>query len=177
MAALAALPVLAALPAAAPAQEAEHPYAGLEAREIKALSTEEIAELRAGEGMGLALAAELNHYPGPRHVLALADSLGLSARQRADVEAVGDAMRARAVALGDSIVAAEAALDCAFAHGSIEEAELERHVAGIARLQGALRTVHLAAHLATRRLLSPEQVARYDALRGYAGGEPGEHAH
>ena len=33
--------------------------------------------------MGLALAAELNGYPGPSHVLELADKLELSAEQRA----------------------------------------------------------------------------------------------
>ena len=34
-------------------------------------------------GMGLALAAELNGYPGPAHVIELAKSLGLSEPQRA----------------------------------------------------------------------------------------------
>jgi hypothetical protein len=33
--------------------------------------------------MGLALAAELNGYPGPAHVIELAKSLGLSEPQRA----------------------------------------------------------------------------------------------
>ena len=50
------------------------PYVGLEAREIKALSEEQRQELLDGHGMGLALAAELNHYPGPKHVLELAPS-------------------------------------------------------------------------------------------------------
>ncbi|HEY0442316.1 MAG TPA: hypothetical protein VGD36_19780, partial [Xanthobacteraceae bacterium] len=60
------LPVLAILLAlAAPAAaQTQQPYAGLEARPVKALS-EQIADLRAGRGMGLALAAELNGYPGP----------------------------------------------------------------------------------------------------------------
>ena len=37
-----------------------------------------MADLRAGRGMGLALAAELNGYPGPAHVLELADKLDLA---------------------------------------------------------------------------------------------------
>jgi hypothetical protein len=45
--------------AAAPAQS-QQPYAGLEVRAIKALSEQQIADLRAGRGMSLALAAELN---------------------------------------------------------------------------------------------------------------------
>jgi hypothetical protein len=57
------------------------PYAGLEKRAIKALSDAQIADLRAEEGMGLALPAELNGYPGPVHVLELGDRLGLDAEQ------------------------------------------------------------------------------------------------
>ena len=54
---------------AAPAADPARPYAGLEGRRTKALSEEDAAGLLAGRGMGLALAAELNGYPGPLHVL------------------------------------------------------------------------------------------------------------
>ena len=64
----------------------QQPYAGLEARPIKALSEQQIADLRAGRGMGLALAAELNGYLGPMHALELADALDLSGQQRARMQ-------------------------------------------------------------------------------------------
>ena len=51
------------------------PYAGQQQRAVKALSEQQVADLRAGRGMGLALAAELNGYPGPLHVIELADKL------------------------------------------------------------------------------------------------------
>jgi hypothetical protein len=54
------------------------PYAGMQERPIKALSDQQLADLRAGRGGGLALAAELNGYPGPVHILELADQLNLS---------------------------------------------------------------------------------------------------
>ena len=55
-----AVPVLAAeMPAT--------PYAGQQARTIKALSDEEIAGLRNGEGMGMAKPAELNGCPRVQH--------------------------------------------------------------------------------------------------------------
>src|SRR5690242_3488719 len=63
-------------------------YAGMQAREIKALSDQQLAELRAGRGMGMALPAELNGYPGPVHVLELADALGLTPEQRERVRAL-----------------------------------------------------------------------------------------
>ena len=71
------LVMVVAMPAAAQTSG----YSGQEDREIKALSVEDTADLLAGRGMGAARAAELNHYPGPAHVLELREQLGLSAEQ------------------------------------------------------------------------------------------------
>ena len=67
---------------------AQSPYAGMQTRAVKALSDQQIADLRAGRGMGMALPAELNGYPGPAHVLELADKLELTPDQRASVQAL-----------------------------------------------------------------------------------------
>ena len=72
--------------ASAVAAIAQTPYAGMQSRPIKALSEQQVADLGAGRGMGLALVAELNGYPGPLHVLELADKLSLSKDQRADMQ-------------------------------------------------------------------------------------------
>lgn len=143
------------------------PYAGDEARAIKALSPEEVQGYLAGSGMGFARAAELNRYPGPRHVLDLADRLGLSPDQRQRTERIFTSMRAEAVRLGEAIVAAERELDARFASGAISSAELDRRVDALGALQGRLRAVHLRAHLTQRDILSPEQRRQYDELRGY----------
>ena len=58
--------------------QSHRPYAGLQSRPVKALSEQTIADLRAGRGMTMALPAELNGYPGPLHVIELADALALS---------------------------------------------------------------------------------------------------
>ena len=60
---------------AAFADQSAMPYAGQQTRAIKALSDDEIAAFLNGEGMGFAKAAELNGYPGPAHVLTLAQKL------------------------------------------------------------------------------------------------------
>jgi hypothetical protein len=61
---------------ALPASSAEvSPNSGQESQEIKALSESEIADLLAGKGMGWCQAAELNGYPGPKHVLSWRMSL------------------------------------------------------------------------------------------------------
>src|ERR687892_37699 len=82
-------------PAAWP--QTHQPYAGMQARPVKALSDQQIADLRAGRGMGLALAAELNGYPGPLHVIELADQLDLSGALRQRMRELYDAMKTEAV--------------------------------------------------------------------------------
>jgi Spy/CpxP family protein refolding chaperone len=155
--------------ATAPDAPPASPYAGQQGRELKALGPEDVTALQQGTGMGLAKAAELNHYPGPAHVLQLAAELDLDARQRAATEAVMQAMQARARQLGAEILHEERALDAAFADGRIDEATLADLTARIAALQGQLRATHLRAHLEMRALLTPAQVGAYDRLRGYAG--------
>ena len=145
------------------------PYAGQEERGIKALSEEEIRDLREGRGMGLAKAAELNSYPGPLHVLQLASQLGLSDAQRTATQSLYTSMRDRAQPIGAKIIEAERNLDLAFANGRINPTALRSHVNAIANLQGELRAVHLEVHLAQRSLLTPEQISRYDVIRGYGG--------
>jgi hypothetical protein len=152
-------------------------YAGQQTRDIKALSSEEVADLLAGRGMGLAKPAELNHYPGPAHVLELKDALGLAPDQ---VRAVEDSFRRMSDAarpLGAELVAHERALDQAFASGGVTPDALRAETAAIGALQGRLRAIHLAAHLETRAVLTPEQVARYDTLRGYGDGSLPQHHH
>ncbi len=87
--------------------QSPQPYAGMQARPLKALSSEELADLKAGRGMGLALAGELNGYPGPKHVLELARELILTEAQRARTQELFDAMKAEAVPLGQQLIAAE----------------------------------------------------------------------
>jgi Spy/CpxP family protein refolding chaperone len=159
------------------ASDQRSPYVGLQDREIKALSPEQIEQYRAGEGMGFGLAAELNDYPGPRHVLELAAELELSAEQRAAVQAAYDAMHTEAVRLGEAIVERERRLDELFADGAVTPEALRATLEEIGLLQAELRFVHLAAHLETQRILTREQVERYGHLRGYAGGAHPHHGH
>jgi hypothetical protein len=144
-------------------------HAGKESREIKALSAEEMAGYLAGEGMGMALAAELNGWPGPRHVLDLADPLGLDSATVAEVRAIHARMLAEATRLGEEYVAREQELDHRFARRHIDPDRLAAITEELGRLQGALRLAHLRAHLETTALLTDAQIRRYDELRGYAG--------
>ncbi len=159
------------------------PYAGMQNRGLKALSEQQIEDLRGGRGMGMALAAELNGYPGPAHVLELASALDLSEAQRGRTQALFEEMQKTAMPLGNEVLAKETELDEAFASGRIDDASLHRILADIGRLQGELRYTHLKYHLAMRGVLNPDQIAAYDRLRGYdtarapAPGMHGRHSH
>lgn len=155
----------------------ESPYVGQERRGIKALSVQEIEDYLRGAGMGYAKAAELNRYPGPRHVLELATELALTDAQIAGTRKIHTAMQSRAAALGAELVAMEQELDRRFADESITAASLRQLVADIGVLEADIRYVHLIAHLEQTALLTREQARRYDRLRGYKSSGHGEHAH
>ncbi len=144
-------------------------YRGLEQREIKALSQDERRQLLAGHGMGLALAAELNRFPGPKHVLELAGELELSDEQIGVAQGIFDEMERQAQQLGQVVIEEEGGLDAGFAAGTIDQDGLARSVREISRLRGELRLAHLRAHLQMRAAMSEDQVASYDRLRGYQG--------
>jgi hypothetical protein len=86
--------------------------------------------------------------------------------------------RAAAKPLGAELIERERALDQLFAKGDISPDRLAAATAAIGELQGRLRKVHLAAHLETRALLNPDQIARYQQLRGYGDSRaPVQHHH
>jgi Spy/CpxP family protein refolding chaperone len=122
----------------------------------------------AGEGLGMALPAELNGYPGPRHLLALQIDLELTPEQVEQVQALFDTMQPQAIELGQAILAAEAQMEAGFRNQTIDEATLDTQLQQIADLQAQLRFVHLSTHLATVEILSPHQIQQYNVLRGYA---------
>lgn len=152
-------------------------YSGQETREIKALSDAEIAGLLAGKGMGYAKAAELNGFPGPLHVLELAETLGLSQKQRNSTQVVFNRMEREAKKLGAELVEAERDLDAKFRNKNVDEKALGEILDKIGRLQAQLRAVHLNAHLEQRRLLTDEQITKYAALRGYDVNQQHGHHH
>lgn len=170
--------VLAGAVVGLPPAFAQTPYAGLEARPVKALSEQQIADLKAGHGMGLALAAELNGYPGPSHVLELAGAIGLTEDQREKVHELFDAMKVEAVAVGEELIRQERELDALFANRAATSAGVTALTAEIGATQARLRAAHLRYHLSTLDVLQPAQVVRYAELRGYRDGRPeGQHQH
>jgi len=147
--------------------QSHQPYAGLQSRPIKALSEQQIDDLKNGRGIGLALAAELNGYPGPLHVLELADRLGLTQDQKAKVQRLFDAMKEESVSLGVKLIEQEEELDRLFVARAVTPDTLKAVTSAIAATHGQLRESHLKYHLSTAALLTESQVQQYAVLRGY----------
>lgn len=153
----------------------QSPYAGEDLRTIKSLSEQEIKSLSTGNGMGFAKLAELNHYPGPKHVLEISDELELSSLQIAETQSLYEEMHKNAVTLGSRLLAAESQLDREFENGRVSAETLEVALLEIGKIRAELRYVHLDAHLRQKKLLSPEQISKYDRVRGYHVAEPTQH--
>jgi len=156
---------------------AESPYTGQEIREIKALSPSKVEGYLMGNGMGYAKAAELNHYPGPKHVLELAHQLQLTHEQATRTQELFNSMRKKATALGKQLVDKEETLDRLFANSSINTHTLKVLLSEIGAIQTNLRYVHLNAHIGQKDLLSQHQVHWYDQHRGYGRGHAKGHNH
>ena len=125
---------------------------------------QERSALERGEGFGMARAADRNGFPGPRHVLELKDELKLTLKQQSAIEELFRRMKQQALARGKEVLLAEQKLDALFAERR-PEAELREQAFRAATLRAELRWVHLSAHLATQKLLSPGQLAAYQSIR------------
>ena len=147
--------------------DSQSPYVGQESREIKALSAQEVSDYLSGRGIGLAKAAELNGYPGPAHVLEFATELELTSEQKSKTEVLFKKMQAQAIPMGEQLVEEERALDHLFASHAISSENLGQVLLRIGRLQSQVRQVHLDAHIEESAMLTPEQIKKYNLLRGY----------
>ncbi len=145
-------------------------YAGQELRDIKSLSDNDIQSLQNGTGEafgGMAKMAELNGYPGPRHVLDMASELQLSDGQRMEIERIYQNMSTNAKSIGAAIIDTEREMDQAFNNKTITQENLKLMLDKSADLYAQLRFVHLSAHLDTIQVLTIEQVSMYNTMRGY----------
>ena len=157
---------------AASEPEYKSKYIGQEKRDIKSLSKEDIEELRAGAGWGLAKVAELNGLPGPKHILEMKKEIELTAGQEKMVLALYNDMNKEAVRLGEKLIEYEEELNSRFAERNIDEKILGELLEKISETYKSLRFTHLSAHLKTPSILTENQIKKYNKLRGYSSDDP-----
>ena len=142
--------------AATPAQQAEsqhHEYLQAEREAIE-----------KGEGFGMAMPADMNGYPGPKHVLDMKKELKLTATQEAAMQKLMAGMKVKALAKGKDVLLAEQRLGEYFAQGKSED-ELREETFRVASLRAELRWVHLSTHVAAKKILTAQQIAAYEKMR------------
>ncbi len=152
-------------------------YQGQEKREIKSLSIQDAESIEEGKGWGMAKPAELNGYPGPRHVLDLAEELKLSADQQIEMEKLFEVMQTQAIAVGERYLEAERQLEQAFRMKDINPDSLRTLIDVSAQARADLRFAHLGTHLKAINHLSRHQIANYNQLRGYGEDSNQHHLH
>ncbi|MGI8831735.1 MAG: Spy/CpxP family protein refolding chaperone [Nitrososphaeraceae archaeon] len=146
-------------------------YTGQENRIIKSLSPEDIESLQTGTGDafgGMAKLAELNGYPGPRHVLDLAYELKMSNEQKENIKTIYDNMKNKSVELGQEILNVEKIANEEFINKTITDSQMKQLIFKSSEIYGQLRYAHLSTHLKMLAILTPEQVNLYNNLRGYS---------
>ncbi len=146
------------------------PYTAEQNRTIKSLSDMDILSLQSGTGDaygGLAKPAELNGYPGPRHVLDLAPALSMTLEQQKNIEVIYTDMKSHAIPIGLEIIKIEKQIENSFANNTITNQSLQMLLDRSSNLYGQLRYDHLSSHLKVIDILTPQQVSIYNEIRGY----------
>jgi Spy/CpxP family protein refolding chaperone len=143
-------------------------HAGQATPEIKSLPATEVQGYLEGREMGLAKAAELNGYPDPAHVLELATQLQLTPHQRTKAEYLKRSVKV-AARLGHWLVEAERRLNLVFAKGEADDEKITGLVRQIGGLEAEIRLVHLRADIEMRRVLTADQIKKYEQERAIAG--------
>jgi len=113
----------------------ESKYSGQEQRNIKALSQSKIEGYLTGKGMGLAKSAELNHFPGPKHVMELSQELSLSKLQIEETKKIYEAMKGKAIEYGQQLIIKEEEIEGLFSKDSVTPQVLERVLNESARIK------------------------------------------
>lgn len=149
----------------------------LETEGPKTLSEKEIKGYLMGRGMGFAKVAELNHYPGPSHVLELKGELSLTEAQVVQTQNIYEAMLHRASTLGKQLLKKEKEIEALFSSQQADPRTLENLLAQSSSIKAQIRLAHLRAHISQKEILSGQQIKKYDELRGYTNGTQGHNEH
>ena len=151
----------------------QQPYAGLQHRPIKTFLTNKLRTRMLVAAWAFS-ACRLTAWA---NAIELADQLHLSPEQATKVKTLFEFMTAETIPLGASLISQERDLNNKFESRTITVASLEAITKRIGATQAALRAAHLKYHLSTVAILTLEQVARYNELRGYKADEAPTHGH
>jgi len=133
---------------------------------LKTLNDAQYNALLSGDDIyGMSLAAELNHYPSPEKVIKLKREIILSPIQVTKISAIAKELHRKKLEMGLIIIDNERTIDSLFRTGRLDNGSLIFYTNRYGLYQGELRNAILQACLATRSLLSEQQIRKLDALQ------------
>jgi hypothetical protein len=133
---------------------------------LKTMSYEQYNALIKGDDItGMSLAAELNHFPLPDKVLKFKKELNLGPPQISKIAAIAKELHRKKLEMGLIIINNERTLDSIFKYNRLNNGSLIFYANRYGLYEGELRNAILQACLATRGLLSQQQVNKYQALQ------------
>jgi len=133
--------------------------------QVKTLSDVEYSALLHGEDLsGMSLAGEMNGFPLPDKALKFKDELGLNKEQVTKLTAMAKELRRKKLEMGLIIINNERTLDSIFRYNRLDNGSLIFYTNRYGLYQGELRNAILQACLATKTLLTPQQLKRYKGL-------------
>ena len=112
-----------------------------------------------------AYVAELNRYPQPDKVLKLKKELDLSPIQINKLNDVIKMLKLKKTEVGISVIRNERTLDSLFRTGRLDEGSIIFYGNRYGLYEGEYRTALLIACFNTRRLLSDQQLKKFEALQ------------
>lgn len=133
---------------------------------VRTLSYQEYNNYLKGRASAdMALVAEMNHYPMPDKVLKLSNQLNLSPVQIKKITDINTQMQRRRMQIGGSVIANEKMLDSLFRTRKMSDGNLIFYTNRHGLYQGELKNAILQACLATEKLLSQQQIAKFETLQ------------
>jgi hypothetical protein len=133
---------------------------------LKTLSDVQYNALINGDDIdGMSLAAELNRYPLPDKVIKLKREINLSPVQVTKISALAKELHRKKLEMGLIIINNEKTIDSLFRTGKLDNGTLIFFANRYGLYQGELRNAILQACLATKYLLSQQQLNRFEALQ------------
>ena len=133
---------------------------------VKTLNSKQYNALLNGDDLyGMALVAEMNHYPNPEKVIKYKKELDLSAEQVTKLTDINKELHRKKLEMGQIIIRNERMLDSLFHTRKLDNGTLIFYTNRYGLYQGELRNAILQVFLVTRGLLTPQQLSKYIALQ------------
>ncbi|MES2428602.1 MAG: hypothetical protein V4560_16590 [Bacteroidota bacterium] len=133
---------------------------------VRTFTYQQYQAYKKGEaGEDLAMVAEMNHYPLPDKVLKCRNELDLSPIQIKKITEASAYLRKRRLQIGGSIIDTERVLDSMFRYHKTLDGDVIFFTNRYGLYQGELKNALLQACMSTQKLLSQQQLNKFESLQ------------